>query len=195
MKVKLVGRLAFPDAFVAKQYQGQGPYSYRATVLIPKDDPQIAEIDKLIIAVAKEKWPAKYAEHLKRIKSEPNKYFKGDGDLKDYNGYAGNWAFSCTRNQDDGKPLVVDRKKQLITADSGLIYSGANVVVIGDIWVQDNAFGRAIRCALGAIQFHSHNDSFGGAAAPTTDGLDDLGDDEDIVDEADYAGEDDDDLA
>lgn len=177
-------RLAFPDVFEAVQYQGQGPFQYRATLLIPADDAQKAAIDETIKAVAKEKWGAKADTILADILQDKKACCFIDGNRRAYNGYAGNWALSATRNQDDGRPAVVDRTKAPLTASDGKIYSGAYVNGIVEIWAQSNSYGKAIRATLVTVQFVKDGESFGGAAPASTDGLDDLGadfDDDDLL--------------
>lgn len=177
-------RLAFPDLFEAVQYQGQGPFQYRSTFLIPSADKQKKDIDAVIEQVAKDKWGAKAEAILKQIFAAGNKCCWVDGSTKAYNGYDGNWALSATRNQDDGRPMVVDRGKNPITASDGKIYSGAYVNGIVEVWAQDNSFGKAIRATLSTVQWVKDGESFGGAAPASADGLDDLGsdfDDDDLI--------------
>ena len=176
-------RLAFPDVFEAVQYQGQGPFQYRATFLIPADDAQKAAIDEVVQTVAKDKWGAKADAILKQIFAAGNKCCWVDGNTKAYNGYAGNWALTSTRNQDDGRPAIVDRTKAPLTASDGKIYSGAYVNGIVEIFAQDNSFGKGIRAGLVSVQFVKDGESFGGAAPASTDGLDDLGYDIDDSDD------------
>lgn len=177
-------RLAFPDVFEAVQYQGQGPFQYRSTFLIPAGDKQKTDMDAVIEQVAKDKWGAKAEAILKQIFAAGNKCCWVNGDSKAYNGYAGNWALTATRNQDDGRPLVVDRGKNPIAASDGKIYSGAYVNGIVEVWAQDNSFGKAIRATLSTVQWVKDGESFGGAAPASADGLDDLGsdyDDDDLI--------------
>jgi len=171
-------RLSFPDLFEPVQYQNQGPFNYRATFLIPKASPMKKAVDAAIKQVAAEKWGAKADAILKAAIAGGKTCFT-DGDSKDYNGYADNFALVATRSQDAGRPVVVDRSKHPIAASDGKIYSGCYVNGTVEIWPQDNAFGRAIRATLVNVQFVKDGESFGGATIATDDDLDDLGFDED----------------
>jgi len=102
-----------------------------------------------------------------------------DGDSKDYNGYADNFALVATRSQDAGRPVVVDRSKHPIAASDGKIYSGCYVNGTVEIWAQDNSFGKGIRATLVNVQFVKDGESFGGVTSATDADLDDLGFDED----------------
>lgn len=176
-------RLSFPDLFEAVQYQNQGPFNYRCTYLVPLDSQSRKDSDAAIKQVADDKWGAKADGILKTIRAAGKICFS-DGDAKEYNGYAGNWALTATRGQDSGRPVVVDRAKNPLTAADGKIYSGCYVNGTVEIWAQDNSFGKAIRATLVNVQFVKDGESFGGAAPANDSDLDDLGfeeDDDDLV--------------
>jgi hypothetical protein len=166
-------RLSFPDLFEAVQFQGQGPFQYRASLLVPADSAVKKEIDAMIDQVAKEKWGAKADAILKAARATQKICFI-DGDTKNYNGYAGNWALTATRSVDAGKPVVVDRAKNAVSKEDGLFYGGCVVNATVELWAQDNSFGKTVRATLVNIQFVKDGESFGGAAPASDDGLDDL---------------------
>ena len=174
-------RLSFPDLFEAVQYQGQGPFNYRASFLMPADSQGKKDIDAAIKQVATEKWGAKAGAILPGILANPQKCCFIDGNLKEYNGYAGNWALSATRTQESGRPAIVDRAKNPLSASDGKIYAGCYVNAVVEIWTQDNSYGKAIRATLVSVQFVRDGESFGGAAPATASDLDDLGFEDDEV--------------
>jgi hypothetical protein len=175
-------RLSFPDLFEPVQYKNQGPFNYRATFLIPKASPMKKAVDAAIRQVASEKWGPKAEATLKTAIAGGKTCFT-DGDAKEYNGYADNWALVAIRSQDDGRPVVVDRSKHPIVASDGKIYSGCYVNGTVEIWAQDNSFGRAIRATLVNVQFVKDGESFGGASPADDSDLDDLGYEEDLDDD------------
>ncbi len=177
-------RLSFPDLFEAVQYQNQGPSNFRATFLVPADSKSKKEIDAAIKQVASDKWGAKADGILKTATAAGKTCFQ-DGNTKEYNGYADNFALVATRGQDAGRPVVVDRKKAPLNASDGKIYSGCYVNGTVEIWAQDNSFGKGIRATLVNVQFVKAGESFGGAAPATDDDLDDLGYEEDTDDDDD----------
>jgi hypothetical protein len=176
-------RLSFPDLFEAVQYQNQGPFNYRTTFLVPEDAAQKDEIKAVIKQVAKDKWGPKADAVLKAIISAGKVCFT-DGNEKEYNGYAGSWALVATRNQDAGRPMVVDRAKNPLSAGDGKIYSGCYVNGVVEIWAQDNSFGKGIRATLVTVQYVKDGESFGGAAPASANDLDDLGYEEDEDEDA-----------
>jgi hypothetical protein len=172
-------RLAFPDLFEPVQFQGSGPFNWRCTFLIDPENPAKAAIEAAFKQVAAEKWGAKAQQFLPSILSAPNKCCLSDGNLKAYNGFAGNWAVTATRAQDFTKknanaPEIVDRNRSILTGIEGKIYAGAFVNGTVDVWAQDNSYGKGLRATLINVQYVKNGDSFGGSAPATSLNLEDL---------------------
>lgn len=175
MQVKLNNvRLSFPDLFEATQFDGKGPFNYGASFLV---EPGSAN-DKAILAaletVAKEKWAAKAPAILTAAKANPQKICYVNGDLKDYDGYAGHWALSSKRAQDKGRPGVYDRDKSPLSVEDGKPYAGCFVNANVEFWAQDNSFGKAVRCTLVGVQFCGDGDAFSAGSVSKPDDFDDL---------------------
>ncbi len=165
-------RLAFPDLFVATAFeQGQEP-KYGATFLVPKNSPQIKEIENAILEIAATKWGQKHKAVLDSIRTNPNKFCFNDGDLKsEYDGYAGCMSLSA---KNKARPLVVDRDKTPLTQADGKPYAGCYVHASVEFWAQDNQWGKGIRCTLRGVQFYKDGDAFSGGAPASPDEFDDL---------------------
>lgn len=178
-------RLSFPDLFKAVQFQGQGPFNYRATFLIPEGGKLRKDVDAAIAKVAKEKWGAK-AEKIMLAANSANGAGMcfNDGNLKEYDGYAGHWYLAATRPQDKGRPAIVDRDKSPLSAEDGKPYGGCFVNVSVEFWAQDNSYGKTVRCGLLGVQFNKDGDAFGGGSPASADGFEDLGVDEEVDDMA-----------
>ncbi|MEX3629075.1 MAG: ssDNA-binding protein [Burkholderia sp.] len=171
-------RLSFPDLFEAVQYEGKGPFNYRATFLQPKGQAVYAQQDdkswkpstmaKVIAQVAKDKWGAKAEAVLKSIANNNQKLCWIDGASKEYDGYDGNFYLSASRGQDKGRPLIVNHDKAPLTAADGKPYAGCYVIGTVEIWAQDNSFGKGIRATLRGVQFLRDGDAFS-AGTPVTD--------------------------
>lgn len=175
MKLKLANvRLSFPDLFTAVQFNGQGPFSYRAAFLIDPKSSNAATVRAAVDAVAKEKWGAKAAAVLKTIEGNPQKCCYYSGDVKEYNGYAGNMVLSTTRNQDKGRPLIINADKTPLQLEDGKPYAGCYVNATVELWAQDNGHGKGIRATLLGLQFYKDGDAFGAGAAPNVDDFEDL---------------------
>jgi hypothetical protein len=175
MKIRLDNvRLSFPDLWEAVQYQGQGPFNYRASFLFPVDHPAKAKVDAAIKAVAAEKWKDKAGQVLAGIVGVSNKCCLIDGNTKAYDGYAGNWALTSTRDSDKGRPLVIDQAKNPLVAADGKPYAGCYVNANVEFWAQDNKFGKAVRCTLLGVQFLRDGDAFTAGSVATPDDFESL---------------------
>lgn len=181
-------RLAFPQIFEAKPFQGQGEANFSASLII---DPatgdgrqNIEEIKKAIIAVAKEKWQAKYEAVLKSIK-DTDKLCLRNGDTKaGTSGFEG-MMFVSTRNKAANAPLILDKdNKTRLTVSDGRPYGGCYVHASIQVWPQDNGFGKRVNASLRAARFYKDGDAFT-AGAPATesefDGINDFGEGETVT--------------
>lgn len=172
-------RLSFPDLFTPKAFEGGEP-KYRASFLIPKDDPQIAVIEAAIKEVADAKWGKKADSILKSIRGNANKFCFQDGDTKDYDGYEGMMSVAANSKS---RPLVIDRKKEPLTAADGKPYAGCYVNATIEFFAYDKP-ANGISAGLKGVQFVKDGDAFGGGAPAKPDDFDDLGveeDDESLV--------------
>ncbi|MCO6551524.1 MAG: DUF2815 family protein [Gilliamella sp.] len=172
MKVKLQNvRLAFPKLFKAEQVNGEGDPQFSATFILPKNHPNVKDIENAILQVAKEKWADKADAILKKVKAELKTCLK-DGDLKaDLEGFAGNYFLSASNKT---RPYVINRDKTQLNPDDGVMYAGCYVYAVIDIWAMDNKFGKRICASLSGVQFYKDGDAFTGGGIASDDDFDDL---------------------
>lgn len=191
-EIVITGRLSFSCLGSPEQYQGKGPFRWSAAILVPADSASRKLVDTTLEEVAKEKWGAKAATHLKNILPDPKGCCWIDGDRKAYDGYAGHWALSAHRGQEKGRPIVIDNDKSPIYQDNDVLYpskagrlfDGCWVNAKVEIWPQDNAQGKGLRATLQVIQRVKKGDAFGGGTPPTAEDfgeIEDDGDDEDSL--------------
>ena len=160
-KLNIKGRLSFEHIFQPDASEGSAP-AYSASILIPKGDAQIAQIQDAIQKVADEKWKSKAAALLKGLVAS-EKICLRDGDNKTYDGYQ-DMMYLSARNSI--RPTVVDRKCAPVTEADGLIYSGCYVVARVELWAQDNKNGKRINAKLLGIQFVKDGERFGAGSGP-----------------------------
>lgn len=152
-------RLAFPNLFEPTTVNGEGKPRYSATLIIPADHPQLAEIRAKQEAVAKDKWRDKAAAILRGLEKQ-DKIALHDGDTKTkYDGFPGNFFISAAA-QENAAPTVIDRDRSPLSVKSGRPYPGCYVNASIELWVQDNAYGQRINAQLRGIQFYRDGDSF-----------------------------------
>src|ERR1700677_2156958 len=106
-QVRLNGvRLSFPDLFEAKQFDGQGPFKFRASFLFEPNSESHKRLLHAQEAVLKEKFKDKWQAVLKNANDDSKLRFIGNGDNKTYDGYEGMLFVSATRDQTKGRPAV-----------------------------------------------------------------------------------------
>lgn len=167
-------RVAFPDLYVAKQYQGDGKYKYKAVFLLEPKSENDKSVRAAIQLAATDAWGAKAGDILKAIDGQSKEFCYISGDRKEYDGYAGMMALSASRRQQDGPPKVLDRDLTQLTQESGLLYAGAFVNAKVQLWAQDNVQGKGMRCGLITVQFAADGESFGGAQPANSEGFESI---------------------
>lgn len=180
-------RLAFADTlWHAEPFPGgRDPTPYHnASFLLGPQHKQLPELNKMCEDLCKEEWKVKGPSVLKAIKLT-GKIFLRDGDTKpEYDGFPGNWFISARSKT---RPNYFDHKRDNITEDMGLLYSGCYVNVLLSTYSYtkgNNGLGAEIK----GIQYLRKGDAFGGggppAAAEDFDEIDapDDGDDEGLLD-------------
>jgi len=173
-------RLSFPALFTAEQYQGTGPFNYRASFLVPEGSKTAKEITAAVSAVANEKLPAKGDAIVEKARAGKTGVCWNDGNDREYDGYQGHWVLVATKPQEKGRPDIRDRDgKTPLVAEDGKPYAGSYCNAIVDIWPQDNDFGKTVRCTLVGIQFAKDGEAFSGGAVVAEGDFEDLGDEAD----------------
>lgn len=172
MKIKLNNvRLAFPDLFEPKQFDGAGDFKFSATFLIPKSHPVNKEIEAAILKVATDKWGAKAPSIINSIRGNNQRFGYRDGSEKpEYDGYEGNMFI---RASNKARPLVLDLDKSPLTATDGRPYSGCYVNATITIYAYDNK-GKGISASLGGVQFYKDGDAFAGGGVASPDDFDEI---------------------
>ena len=168
-------RLAFPDLHEAVQFQGTGPFNYKATFLVTPG----SDADKAILAAIGKagynKWGEKSGPIVAQARAAGSgKFCYVDGNTKAYDGFAGTMALSASRSKDNGAPKVLDRDLSALPSDAGRPYGGCVVNGKVTIWAQDNQYGKAIRATLVGVQFVADGEAFSGSGPASADGMEAL---------------------
>ena len=166
-------RIAFPNLYTPRQFQGQGAYRCGAQFIIPPDHPQLAKVNELIDLAGKtkfkDKWPA-----AKKSATAKDKLPLRDGDLKaKFEGFAGNHVLSanCAGGETEAlakRPKVFDAQARELPADTGIVYSGCYVNALVEFY-GDSRYGEAVNCSLLGVQFAKDGDAFAGSVAHADD--------------------------
>ena len=171
-------RLSYVNVFEARAMnEGQEP-KYSTQIIISKDHPQLKELKKAVIEVAKDKFP-KLVKDNKIPAKIKTPLRDGDEERDDEpEVYGGMYFFNASNKK---RPTVVDRDKTPLTEDDNVIYSGCYANVFVDIYGFDTAGNKGVAAALGGVQFKKDGEALGGKGV-TADDFDVEEDDEDDYD-------------
>ena len=148
-------RLALGHLFEPREYNGKETYGLH--MLFAKSV-NIDDIKKMAIAAAKKKWPGITGEEMK----DRDKFFWswGDGDTKDYDGFAGNKYVKADRTKSAGAPAVVDQNRQPLL-DSNKVYNGCWGRAHIDAFAWENSGKRGVKLGVISFQLIRGDEPFG----------------------------------
>lgn len=192
-----------------KQDDGSVRETWKSNFLIPKDEaanmvavykgqrmPVLTALKKASAEAKQKKW----GDEKNWPKMKPEKLFLRDGDLENWDGYAGCFYVSSNAPLTDRPAVVTNRKDgngEWIEAQAGgkaSPYAGCYVNATIEVWCQDNEHGKRVNAKLKAVQFYKDGDAFGAAPTnPNEDFTDDMAGEQGSFDDGD-AGDDDSDL-
>jgi len=179
MKLKLTNvRLSFPALFQAEAFKQGDVKKFKATFLIPKDHPQIKEIEQAAIAALNVKFPGKGELVRKQIAGNNNKCCIQDGDASEYAGYDGCIAVAakntirplvldCAADPNTGKPRIIYDETE------GRPYAGCYVDASIEFFGYDQQ-GKGLSASLRGVQFRKDGDAFTAGSVASEDEFDDL---------------------
>lgn len=191
IKVKIFGpRIAFVDAlFEAKAFKAGDKKRFSTKFLVPKTGdavklafwnedlkkygPLMPAGEGLLLALTKAaeiEFKDAAVKELKIMRAE-NKLCLTDGDIKDYDGYEGNYVLSASNKT---RPTILGANKEPLTEKDGKIYSGCFVNGIVSLWAQNNDWGKRINCNLQGVQFVADGEAFSGGGVASVEEFDDV---------------------
>jgi hypothetical protein len=169
-------RLSFPRLFVPRAFREGQKKRYEATFLLDPTHPvhakQIKVIQKnaedLIKEVCKGKVPSDVV------------YCFGDGDDKEYDGYAGMFRIATNKKEEEGRPTVVTKDGTPVHGpnEDQCPYPGCYVDATITLWsMNDSQYGRKLNANLRAVRFCQDGEAFSSIKPVSDDEFEDFGDD------------------
>lgn len=177
MKVKLIKvRLSFPDIWRARMQGEEGEPKFAANFIIEPNSPNVKLLDAAIEAAAKDKWEAKAASMLTKLRSEGrvclHKDSRTNASGEVYDGYEDMFWVGANSKV---KPLTLDSNKEPLTEQDGKLYSGCFVNAVIDVFAHFHPKGgNRVLAQLKGVQFVGHGDAFGGGAPASADEFDEV---------------------
>ena len=168
-------RLSFPALFEPEAFKAGDEPKYKATFLVDKNSPQVAEVNRIIadtLRASPKVGPKKADAVLKQISGNPNKCCWQDGDNADYDGYAGMMSMSA-KAKVSARPTVLDGNKSPLTARDGKPYAGCYVNASIELYVYDSS-GVGITAQLRGVQFLRDGDAFAAGRPADSDEFEDV---------------------
>lgn len=176
-------RLSYEHIFTPSSFDDSQDAKYSATLIIPKDHPDIAMLKRALVDVGIEKypqafavksWPVGFTCALKNADTETN--MQGDILSEANPEYKGCYILKADSTR---RPLVVGRKKEAITEEDGIIYSGCYInVSLGIATYEFGKVKKGVKAYLNGVQFVADGERFGSDAADDFDSLDGENDDD-----------------
>lgn len=176
-------RLSYEHIFKASAFDDNQTPKYSATLIVPKDHPDLPALRRALMEAGKDRfpnaftgtgWPAGYSCALK----DGDKDVDNSGTvLSEKNPeYAGSFIVKADSTR---RPVVVNRNKAALTEEDGVIYSGCYVnVSIGVAGYEYGKIKKGVKCYLNGVQFVKDGERFGRDAVNDFDELDGGVDDE-----------------
>jgi hypothetical protein len=173
-------RLSFNDLFEPQQKRSMPNGDeiggkFRATVLVPKDDPEgnMKIIEKAIKDAIAARWPS----NPPKIRKDKLPY--SDGDDSDREEFQEHWVVRATEKP-EYPPLIVDRDTSLLRATDGKPYSGCYVNLRVAPYAWDASVAKGVSFSLKAVQFVRDGERFGAPPLTPEDAFEPLEDDDDV---------------
>lgn len=150
------GRASYPNVFEPRAYGDQEP-EFGINVIFD-DDADLSQLEAAIHAVASAKWGKKLPTNLQT----PIRV----GDDESKHEYFGKRFISAKRKAKRGKPGVVDERRKLITAESGVFYPGCQCRISCRPFAWSYMGKNGISLGLGNVQRIGDGERFGGSDDP-----------------------------
>ena len=166
-------RLSFEHIFKPDAI-GESEPKYSASWIIPKNDPQAKKVMEALAKALDEKFPGKRKPGGAWPSNFHNPLVDGDELADERPEYAGCYVLkSASKN----RPKVYDRRKNPITAEDEIIYSGCfcNVSLAAQGF-EFEKLKKGVTVYLNGVQFFANGERLSGYDA--SGDFDDLGDDE-----------------
>ena len=165
-------RLSFPHLAAPQASTLGGEPKFKADFIMEPTHPGYAAFHARVQELALTQWGEQATAILQWINNDRKMRSYGAGEecidkntMQPYKGYPGMVYIKANNAQ---QPVLFNADGQR-AMDARQFYGGCYVNVQVQPWLQDNQHGRAVRCELVGVQFHSDGEAFGVAPVdPTT---------------------------
>ena len=177
-------RLSYEHIFTPSAFDDSQEPKYSATLIIPKDHADLAALKRAMFDAGKETFPTDFTgtdcpKGYTCSLKDADTFTDNNGELlaDKQPAYKGCYVLEANSTR---RPLVVGRRKEAITEDDGVIYSGCYINV--SVAAAGYTFGKVkkgVKCYLNGVQFVKDGERFGADASADFNALD--GDEDDFM--------------
>ena len=170
-------RLSYEHIFKATAFDDSQEPKFSATLIIPKNHPDLPAVKKAYYEAGQETfpsdftggaWPRGFTCSLKDADTETNS--SGEILAEKNEAYKGCYILEANSTR---RPLTLNRDKSAVTEEDGIIYSGC--YVNASLAAAGYTFGKVkkgVKCYLNGVQFVKDGERFGTDASGDFDDLD-----------------------
>lgn len=174
-------RLSYEHIFNPTKFDDSSEPKYSATLIIPKDHPDLPVVKRAMLEAGKETfpeafggktWPKGYSCGLKDADVETDSM--GEILAEKNEAYKNSYTLEANSSH---RPITLNRNKAAVTEDDGIIYSGCYVNV--SLGIGGYTFGKVkkgVKAYLNGVQFVKDGERFEADASSDFDDLDGDGD-------------------
>lgn len=165
--------LSFPQLVEARAYQEGQPKKYSADLILDPAGEDWKKVMQAVMKTAQEKWGENAQAVLQMCQADRKLRAFGAGaekvdkkTFKPYEGYEGKVYVSANNAN---PPQMIETSGKAVDPANTMayqalarkMYGGCYVNAAIKFWVQDNKYGRGLRCELVALQFAKDGTPFG----------------------------------
>ena len=178
-------RLSYEHIFTPSKFDESQTAKYSADLIIPKDHPDLPAVKRAMFEAGKDAfatdftkpgvWPRGYTCGLKDadVETDNNGVLLAEKNAA----YAGCYILKADSTR---RPPVFGRRKEALTEEDGVIYSGCYVnVSLGAAGYTYGKIKKGVKCYLNGVQFVKDGERFGYDVSNDFDALD--GDEDDFM--------------
>jgi len=153
MQLKIKGIMSYPHLFTPRSVQPGDDPKYSVTILLRKDDPQVAQIQAIIAQEKANAWPTGFPPNGKV-------FLRDCTETQPGNAAVANWVEVRCGAPADNKPAVVDANIQPVM-DPGAVVAGEIAWVSLNTFTYNMAVSKGVGAGLNGVMLTKELGEFG----------------------------------
>ena len=164
MQFKVKGILSYPHLFTPRSVNPGDDPKFSASILLRKDDPQVAQIQQIIDQEKANGWPNGFPANGKQFMKDGAVAHPDKPDMHNY------WIINAN-SKADSKPHVVDAQMNPVM-NQGDAYAGAVVWAAMNSFTYNQPVNKGVGCGLNGVMLTGEEGELGRLdGKPTVEGM------------------------